>query len=103
MTSRRGRRSFLWLLSLVALATGCASSVEIPPPSAIDYYAMIDAGGPAAPRPGDTAIFGFRGQAFVTRAYVVGVSGVASGAPKVETIENAAGETSAWPVWEERV
>ena len=31
MTSRRGRRSFLWLLSLVALATGCASSVEIPP------------------------------------------------------------------------
>ena len=43
----------------------------------IDYYAMIDATGPRPPRPGDTAVFGFRGQAFVTRAYVVGVSGIA--------------------------
>jgi predicted amino acid racemase len=73
-------------------------SVEIPPPSAIDYYAMIDAGGSGAPKPGDTAIFGFRGQAFVTRAYVVGVSGISAGIPKVETIENSAGETAAWPI-----
>jgi predicted amino acid racemase len=73
-------------------------SVEIPPPSAIDYYAMIDAGGSGAPKPGDTAIFGFRGQAFVTRAYVVGVSGISAGMPKVETIENSAGETAAWPI-----
>ncbi|MGN6537125.1 MAG: alanine racemase [Mesorhizobium sp.] len=73
-------------------------SVEVPPPSAIDYYAMIDAAGPTAPKPGDTAVFGFRGQAFVTRAYVVGVSGISTGAPKVETIENAFGEPYAWPV-----
>lgn len=73
-------------------------SVEVPPPSAIDYYAMIDAGGPNAPKPGDTAVFGFRGQAFVTRAYVVGVSGISKGAPKVETIENGFGETASWPV-----
>ncbi|MEK1869147.1 MAG: alanine racemase, partial [Ensifer adhaerens] len=73
-------------------------SVEVPPPSAIDYYAMIDASGAAAPKPGDTAVFGFRGQAFVTRAYVVGVSGISKGAPKVETIENGFGETAAWPV-----
>ena len=73
-------------------------SVEVPPPSMIDYYAMIDATGPRPPRPGDTAVFGFRGQAFVTRAYVVGVSGIAAGAPKVETIENSFGETAAWPV-----
>ncbi|WP_260854961.1 hypothetical protein [Mesorhizobium amorphae] len=73
-------------------------SVEVPPPSAIDYYAMIDATGPSAPKPGDTAVFGFRGQAFVTRAFVVGVSGISKGQPKVETIENGFGETAAWPV-----
>ncbi|AVF04427.1 MULTISPECIES: alanine racemase [Devosia] len=79
-------------------ATGALREVEIPPPSAIDYYAMIDAEGPAAPRPGDTAVFGFRGQAFVTRAYVVGVSGISTGTPKVETIEDSFGRTAAWPV-----
>ncbi|TIU86124.1 MAG: YhfX family PLP-dependent enzyme, partial [Mesorhizobium sp.] len=73
-------------------------SVEVPPPSAIDYYAMIDAGGANAPRPGDSAVFGFRGQAFVTRAYVVGVSGISKGKPVVETIENGFGEPYAWPV-----
>ncbi|MBN9552699.1 MAG: alanine racemase [Alphaproteobacteria bacterium] len=73
-------------------------SVEVPPPSAIDYYAMIDASGARAPKPGDSAVFGFRGQAFVTRAYVVGVSGISKGSPKVETIENGFGEPYAWPV-----
>lgn len=79
-------------------AAGALRSVEVPPPSAIDYYAMIDATGPNAPKPGDTAVFGFRGQAFVTRAYVVGVSGISKGTPKVETIENGFGETASWPV-----
>lgn len=72
-------------------------NVEVPPPSAIDYYGMIDATGPTPPKPGDTAVFGFRGQAFVTRAYVVGVSGISSGAPVVESIENGFGEREAWP------
>lgn len=72
--------------------------VEIPPPSAIDYYAMIDAEGARKPRVGDTAVFGFRGQAFVTRAYCVGVSGIASGRPKVESIENGFGQAQSWPV-----
>ncbi|MET3926334.1 alanine racemase [Devosia sp. 2618] len=72
--------------------------VEIPPPSAIDYYAMIDATTNRPPRPGDTVVFGFRGQAFVTRAYVVGVSGISSGNPKVESIENSFGDTANWPV-----
>jgi predicted amino acid racemase len=80
------------------VAASTLRSVEVPPPSAIDYYAMIDATGPNAPKPGDTAVFGFRGQAFVTRAYVVGVSGIASGVPKVETIENGFGEPQSWPV-----
>ncbi|PZO81246.1 MAG: amino-acid racemase [Mesorhizobium amorphae] len=72
-------------------------SVEIPPPSAIDYYAMIDAEGGTAPRAGDSVVFGFRGQAFVTRAYTVGVSGISRGEPKVETIENIFGEPETWP------
>jgi predicted amino acid racemase len=72
-------------------------SVEIPPPAAIDYYGMIDATGPAAPAPGDTVVFGFRGQAFVTRAYAVGISGVASGDPQVASIENCFGEPEPWP------
>ncbi|MBZ5763026.1 alanine racemase [Rhizobium sp. VS19-DR104.2] len=80
------------------VAASALRSVEVPPPSAIDYYAMIDATGPNAPEPGETAVFGFRGQAFVTRAYVVGVSGIASGVPKVETIENGFGEPQSWPV-----
>lgn len=80
------------------VASTALRSVEVPPPSAIDYYAMIDAAGPSAPKPGDTAVFGFRGQAFVTRAFVVGVSGISKGQPKVETIENGFGETAAWPV-----
>ncbi|TPI14535.1 YhfX family PLP-dependent enzyme [Mesorhizobium sp. B4-1-3] len=79
-------------------AASALKSVEVPPPSAIDYYAMIDASGTKAPRPGDSAVFGFRGQAFVTRAYVVGVSGISKGKPVVETIENGFGEPYAWPV-----
>ncbi|WP_421874636.1 alanine racemase [Pararhizobium sp.] len=80
------------------VAASALRSVEVPPPSAIDYYAMIDADGPNTPKPGDTAVFGFRGQAFVTRAYVVGVSGISKGMPKVESIENGFGEPQAWPV-----
>jgi predicted amino acid racemase len=78
-------------------AEAALRGVEVPPPSAIDYYAMIDASGPRAPRVGDTAIFGFRGQAFVTRAHVVGVSGISSGNPVVEGIENSFGELQTWP------
>lgn len=73
------------------------ASVEIPDYSAIDYYGMIDATGPVKPNSGDTVIFGFRGQAFVTRANVVGVSGVASGKPAVTTIENIFGQAIDWP------
>ena len=73
------------------------ASVEIPPPSAIDYYGMIDTNGKVKPKVGDSVIFGFRGQAFVTRAFVVGVSGISSGKPKVDCIENSFGEATNWP------
>ena len=72
-------------------------SVKIPPPAAIDYYGMIDASGPAPPHTGDTVIFGFRGQAFVTRAYAVGIAGVSTGCPRVISIENAFGQAEPWP------
>ena len=59
-------------------------AVEIPPPDAIDYYGMIDATGPTKPAPGDSVVFGFRPQAFVTRAFVAGVSGLSTEKPVVE-------------------
>ncbi len=71
--------------------------VDIPPPSAIDYYGMIDATGPHPPRTGDSVVFGFRGQAFVTRAYAVGIAGVSTGVPRVVSIENCFGQAEPWP------
>ncbi|PHS04630.1 MAG: amino-acid racemase [Blastopirellula sp.] len=73
------------------------ANVEIPPPSAIDYYGMVDTTGQVKPVAGDSVIFGFRGQAFVTRAFTVGISGVSLGDPKVETIENCFGQIQTWP------
>ena len=73
------------------------ASVEIPDYSAIDYYAMIDARKANSSKTGDTVIFGFRGQAFVTRASIVGVSGVSIGNPKVTTIEDIYGHPTGWP------
>lgn len=73
------------------------ANVEIPDYSAIDYYGMIDATGAVKPQAGDTVIFGFRGQAFVTRANVVGISGISTGTPRVGAIENAFGQPIGWP------
>ena len=73
-------------------------SVEMPADNAIDYYAMVDAEGPGrSPAPNDTVVFGFRGQAFVTRSYVVGLRGVKSGAPEVAGIRNCFGWEEPWP------
>ena len=71
--------------------------VEIPDYSAIDYYAMIDATGFRKPASGDTVVFGFRGQAFTTRAMVAGIRGISTGSPHVTTIENGFGDAVAWP------
>jgi predicted amino acid racemase len=49
---------------------------ELPPPDAIDYYGMLTPPSGARLRVGATVIFGFRIQAFVTRAPVVGLTGV---------------------------
>jgi predicted amino acid racemase len=89
------------LQAIVSAAPTAAASalapVSIPAPEAIDYYGMIDASGPVKPRVGDSVVFGFRPQAFVTRAYVVGLRGVSTGAPVVEAIHDAFGRPIGWP------
>ena len=71
------------------------SSVDIPPAEAIDYYGIVDNKSKKA-KVGSTVIFGFRGQAFVTRANTVGVSGIQSDKPIVETVENPFGQKVNW-------
>ena len=52
----------------------------------------------AAPvRTGDSVVFGFRIQAFVTRGYTAGVSGISTGTPHVEGIWSADGSPNNWP------
>lgn len=52
---------------------------EIPEPAAIDYYGQLRPGTGQRIAVGDTVIFGFRAQAFVTRAFIAPVAGVAAG------------------------
>ncbi|MFG2070677.1 alanine racemase [Micromonospora tulbaghiae] len=65
--------------------------VEMPAPEAIDYYAMADVTAAPGVAPGDTVLFGFRPQAFVTRALTAGVTGVRSGAPAVAGVYASGG------------
>ena len=68
------------------VSSGAAVAVDFPDPAGIDYYARLHPPQNRNVGEGDTVIFGFRVQAFVTRASVVGVSGVASGAPVVDGV-----------------
>jgi predicted amino acid racemase len=62
-------------------SASAAAPVDVVMPSAeaIDYYAKLDISERPDVRPGDTVVFGFRAQAFVTRANVAGVAGVSRG------------------------
>jgi predicted amino acid racemase len=72
------------------------AQVDIPPPQAIDYYGMAhNPHGRIAS--GDSVVFGFRPQAFITRAFVVGIAGLASGTPTVLATTSAQGWPEAWP------
>lgn len=76
--------------------------VDMPAPEAIDYYCRIpldDA--PHSPgdhvEVGDTVIFGFRPQVFVTRGLTAAISGISTGAPRVEGIWAADGSAPLIP------
>ncbi len=66
--------------------------VDMPDPAAIDYYARLHPGRGRTVGEGDTVVFGFRAQAFVTRATVTGLSGVTGDSPKVVGHWNGFGE-----------
>lgn len=55
----------------------------------IDYYAMLRPG--TTCNVGDTVVFGFRPQAFVTRAYTAAVSGISTDNPVVEGVFDCMG------------
>lgn len=69
---------------------------DMPAPEAIDYYGILDKDSKAAIRVGDTVVFGFRAQAFVTRAFVVPVSGISKGQAFVEGIYDSDGKPTVW-------
>jgi predicted amino acid racemase len=72
-------------------------AAALPPPAAIDYYGQLDLTGSPDVRVGDSVVFGFRIQAFVTRAYTAGLSGLAAGNPQVAGIWAANGDPVDWP------
>ena len=59
-------------------------------------YARL-ADGAVSVQYGDSVVFGFRIQAFVTRAYTAGISGLATGSPRVGGIWAAGGQPVSWP------
>ncbi|GAA2331753.1 alanine racemase [Streptomyces cuspidosporus] len=69
----------------------------LPPPQAIDYYGQLEVPAHAVVETGTSVVFGFRVQAFVTRAYTAGVRGLATGNPRVAGIWAADGSAASWP------
>ncbi|WP_240424116.1 alanine racemase [Microbacterium halotolerans] len=64
------------------LADAVELPVEMPAPEAIDYYATIPLEGNRIAT-GDTVLFGFRVQAFVTRSHTMGISGLSTNNPSL--------------------
>ncbi|GAA1055089.1 amino-acid racemase [Agromyces luteolus] len=71
-------------------ASVTARPVEMPAPEAIDYYATIPVPDGGA-RAGDTVVFGFRPQVFVTRALTAGIRGLDAGEPRLAGLWSADG------------
>jgi predicted amino acid racemase len=65
--------------------------VEMPAADAIDYYCRIPIGDERRVASGNTVIFGFRPQVFVTRGLTAGISGLSTGTPRLEGIWSANG------------
>lgn len=71
---------------------------EMPDPAAIDYYTRLFPPKNRVTKEGASVIFGFRIQAFVTRARIVGIAGVARGAPEAVGCWNSFGQPLSLPV-----
>lgn len=72
-------------------------NASLPPPQAIDYYGQLDLTDHPEVQTGDSVVFGFRIQAFVTRAYTAGITGLSTGTPRVAGIWSADGSVTSWP------
>lgn len=77
---------------------GMSVKVEPAPPDNIDYYRTLAAPeGPATARVGDTAVFAFRTQVFVTRSRVAVVAGLRNGSPELAGVFDPFGkEVGVW-------
>ncbi|MCU1527813.1 MAG: uncharacterized protein JWP75_1576 [Frondihabitans sp.] len=71
-------------------------NADLPPATAIDYYGQLEPEGHLV-EPGDSVVFGFRIQAFVTRGYTAAVSGISTGKPHVEGIYTVDATRTTWP------
>lgn len=71
--------------------------LTIPPDGVIDFYGRLNFAPSVPVQSGDSVIVCSRPQVFFTRAYVVPVSGIASGSPHIEGIYDAQGFPSAAP------
>ena len=69
----------------------------VPDPAMIDYYGQLLPESHHRVAVGDTVIFGFRAQAFFTRAHIVPIAGVCGGQPSVEGIWTADGAPASRP------
>lgn len=77
--------------------TTATLDATLPPADLIDYYGHLDATSNPAVKIGDSVVFGFRIQAFITRAYTAGIHGVSTGNPRVEGIWSTSGSSVSWP------
>ena len=68
-----------------------------PDPAMIDYYGQLLPESGQHVAVGDTVIFGFRAQAFFTRALIVPVAGVSRGEPEAKGVWTSEGRPAAWP------
>ncbi len=71
-------------------ALGQRADADLGSPAGIDYYALLDRRS-AKVEIGDSVVFGFRAQAFVTRAYIAAVRGISRGAAKVTGVYDVSG------------
>jgi predicted amino acid racemase len=86
--------------AVVGREAGSTSVLDatLPPPSSIDYYGQLHLTGHDQVAVGDSVVFGFRMQAFVTRAYTAGISGLSQDRAEVAGVWAADGKATAWPL-----